>query len=151
MSELPLSGEGMERGVVRAGGRGCLRGGEGVESSDHGGGRGNAFVGISNNSGKLRNTAALDIFVSLIIARWRQIRQPDHLIPHFLHFHTRFPLLLTERSRNDGQYILKASEKRVRLREYPMVEDRSVYQASSCHTTTLSQKSASEPVAFLDK
>lgn len=46
MSELSLSGKGMEGGVVRAGGRGCLRRGEGVESSDHGGGGGSILVKV---------------------------------------------------------------------------------------------------------
>lgn len=41
---------------------------------------------FSNNAGELRNTAAVDIFVNLIILRWRHIHQPDHLIPQFLHF-----------------------------------------------------------------
>lgn len=86
MSELSLSGKGMEGGVVRAGGRGCLRRGEGVESSDHGGGGGVFLWRFSNNAGELRNTAAVDIFVNLIILRWRHVRQPDRLIPQFLHF-----------------------------------------------------------------
>lgn len=50
-----------------------------------GGGGGKGIVTVSSNSTKRRNTAAVDIFVNLIILRWRQIRQPDHLIPPLLH------------------------------------------------------------------
>lgn len=78
-----------------------------------GGGGGRGIVTVPSNSTKRRNTAAVDIFVNLIILRWRQIRQPDHLIPLSSTPRRIHALFAATSSRKDDRYRLhiKASRK----------------------------------------